>query len=60
MAHADHHHHGHAHGHHHGHGHAVAASVSDFSLLRASALQRLMLAGVPIAALWGLVWWAVR
>jgi hypothetical protein len=60
MAHADHHHHGHGHAHHHGHRSAALESVPAFSLLRASALQRLMVAVVPILGLWSLVWWAMR
>ena len=56
MAHAHHHHGDGAHPHHH----AVPSSAADFSLLRTSAVQRLMLAAVPVAALWALVWWAMR
>ncbi|WP_293856252.1 hypothetical protein [uncultured Alsobacter sp.] len=60
MAHADHHHHAHDHAHRHGQDHLVRAAVPDFSLLRASAMQRLMVVGVPILGLWSLVWWAMR
>lgn len=57
MAHDHHHHHGHGG---HAHGHAAPASVASFSLLQASALQRVMLAAIPVGGLWGLVWWAMR
>ena len=40
------------------HHHAVAAAPT-LSLLRASALQRLLGSGVILAALWGLVWLAM-
>lgn len=57
MAHAHHHHHGPGT---HAHDHAAPSFAADFSLLRASVVQRLMLAAVPVAGLWALVWWAVR
>ena len=49
--------HTHEHHHHPGRSHPPAAVAA--SILRLSALQRLMIAGVAIAVLWGTVLWAM-
>jgi hypothetical protein len=49
--------HTHNHHHHPGRGHPPAAVAA--SILRLSALQRLMIAGAAIAVLWATVIWAM-
>jgi hypothetical protein len=55
----DHHHHHHDHHHHHP-GRAHPAATVAPSILRLSALERLAIAGVVIALLWGAVFWAIH
>ncbi|HLG80825.1 MAG TPA: hypothetical protein VKY22_07400 [Bradyrhizobium sp.] len=65
--------HSHAHGHDHGHDHGPAhhqhahgpaaphpAQAAPWSILRMAALSRLAAAFVVIAALWAIVWLAMR
>ncbi len=60
-SHGHNHDHGHVH-HHHGHGPASPhpAQAASWSILRMAALSRLVAAFAVIAALWAVVWLAMR
>jgi hypothetical protein len=74
QAHPAEHRHGHSHGHSHAHGHPHAhahghshgpssphpAQAAPWSILRMAAVSRLAAAGVVAAALWAIVWLAMR
>jgi hypothetical protein len=55
------HDHNHPHHHHHHHaGHVHPPATVHPSILRLSALERLVASGVVIAILWAVVFWAMR